>query len=293
MKLLIVLSILVVSYLVTISNNQVTKPFITILLTGDVMLGRTVMTTSLDKNDPTYPFREVSDVLKSADITFINLENPVVTNCPETVVGLIFCADPKMVQGLTYAGVDIVNLANNHSKNYGQSGVDQTVNYLKQANIASIGLNNVTMKQSSNVKFAFVGFDKSQQANPKLTQDEKNLLIKANLESDVLIVAMHWGVEYQNKALPGVRALAKELVDLGAEVVVGHHPHWVQDWETIGDTPVFYSLGNFIFDQMWSENTRKGMAVRLTFDGVKLVKQEFLPVFMQNHAQPRFVNNLN
>lgn len=278
---------------VGIVNTPIQKPpeTVEIILTGDVMLGRTVMTTSLDdKKDPTYPFHYVANILKSADLTFINLENPIIKNCPRHYDGFKFCADPRMIEGLTYAGIDIVNLANNHSKNYGQNGVDQTVKYLKNVGIDSIGLDDLIKKEIKGVKFGFLGFEKSQLGNPKLTQAEADLIKQSDKKVDILIIAMHWGVEYQNKALPGVRSLAKELVDLGADVVVGSHPHWVQDWETIYNVPVFYSLGNFTFDQMWSENTRKGMAVKLTYEGPKLVKQEFLPVFMQNHAQPQWIN---
>ncbi len=96
-------------------------------------------------------------------------------------------------------------------------------------------------------------------------------------------------MEYQNTALPGVQNLARQLVDLGADVIVGHHPHWVQNIEHIEGKPVYYSLGNFIFDQMWSEETKKGLAIRLTFDGVKIVKEEKLPTYMKQTGQPEWV----
>lgn len=260
----------------------------TIVITGDVMLGRTVMTTSLDKNEPTYPFTYVADTLRIPDITFINLENPIVENCPRHTGGFKFCADPSMIQGLTFSGVDVVTLANNHSYNYGADGVNQTRNLLSQNGIESTGLDNLIIKEVNGTKFGFLGFEKSQLGYPKLTELEKKLVRESNAKIDVLIVAMHWGVEYQDKALPGVRILARELVNLGADVIVGSHPHWVQDWETIGGVPVYYSLGNFVFDQMWSQKTREGLAVKLTFDGKNIVNEERLPVFMKNHAQPQF-----
>lgn len=261
----------------------------TMILTGDVMLGRTVMTTSLDKNDPTYPFSNVADTLKSADLTFINLENPITQGCPRHYDGFKFCADPKMIEGLTYSGVDVVTLANNHSKNYGDDGVAQSQKLLSNAGIDSTGTGNLVTREVNGTRFGFLGFEKSQQSNPRLTTHERSLIIESNKKVDVLIVAMHWGVEYQNKALPGVRTLAREIVDLGADVIVGSHPHWVQDWETINGVPVYYSLGNFVFDQMWSENTKKGLAVKVTFENKKILKQDFMPTYMKNHAQPEFV----
>jgi poly-gamma-glutamate synthesis protein (capsule biosynthesis protein) len=101
---------------------------------------------------------------------------------------------------------------------------------------------------------------------------------------------MHWGVEYQEKALPGVRGLAKEIIEYGADLIVGHHPHWVQDWEFIDGKPVFYSLGNFVFDQMWSEKTKKGLAVVLTYESNgNLADYKLLPTYMFSWSQPEFV----
>ena len=94
------------------------------------MLGRTVMTTSLDKNDPIYPFRNVYGRLEEADVVFVNLENPIIANCPRKLTGLVFCADPRMLAGLIFSGIDIVSLANNHTRNYGEKGLTETKKYL-------------------------------------------------------------------------------------------------------------------------------------------------------------------
>lgn len=86
------------------------------------MLGRSVMIKSLSMNDPVYPFRKVAEKLNQADIVFVNLESPLVANCPSSNSGFKFCADPKMIEGLKFAGVDVVSLANNHTLNYGRGG---------------------------------------------------------------------------------------------------------------------------------------------------------------------------
>ena len=123
-----------------------------------------------------------------------------------------------------------------------------------------------------------------------MTTEEQELLETSDAQVNVLIVGMHWGVEYQNVALPGVKKLAGEMVELGADVVVGHHPHWVQDFETIEGKPVYYSLGNFVFDQMWSDETREGMAVKLVFEKDQLVSEKQMRVFMEEWAQPKWTN---
>ena len=254
------------------------------------MLGRTVMTTALDRNDFVYPFRQIGDYLSPANITFVNLENPVVTNCPERVEGLVFCSSPEMLEGLVYSGSDVVNLANNHTLNHGKGGFEETKKYLDAAGISYTGDNNLAIKQLNNITFGFLGFDKSQQANPKLSAAEINLISQSDVKVDVLVVAMHWGVEYQDKALPGVTKLAHEIVELGADVVVGHHPHWVQNTEHYNGVPIYYSLGNLVFDQMWSEKTRQGLLVKLTFENNKIVKEEFVKTYMEDWAQPEKVS---
>ena len=86
------------------------------------------------------------------------------------------------------------------------------------------------------------------------------------------------------------RDWATFMVEAGADVIAGHHPHWVQEIEYIDEVPVYYSLGNFVFDQMWSEETKKGLVVKLTFEDGEIVNEELLPTYMSFHAQPEFVN---
>ncbi len=259
---------------------------VTILLTGDVMLGRSVMTKSLDLNDPTYPFKNVSQELKSADLVFVNLENPIIDNCPRRTDGMIFCALPRMIEGLTYAGIDVANLANNHTLNYGADGKSKTTNFLTDAGISSVGYQNLVVKNVGGTKFGFMGFEF---IDSDITETDMKLVRDANLKVDVLIVAVHWGSEYQATANIHQRTTAKKLIESGADVIAGSHPHWVQDIEYIDGKPVYYSLGNFVFDQMWSEKTRQGLAIKLTFNKNKIVSEEKLPIYMRNWAQPEWV----
>lgn len=258
----------------------------TIMLTGDVMLGRTVMTKSLDSNNPNYPFEKVSDELSEADIVFVNLENPIVSNCPRNSESLIFCADPVMAEGLVAAGIDIVNLANNHSRNYGENGLFETVEFLDEKEILTTGLGEVVVKESKGIKYGFLGFDFISKT-PR--ENDYELVTKSVDEVDVLIVGVHWGAEYRSEPAEIQKQWAKELVEAGADVVVGHGSHWVQGVEYINEKPVYYSLGNFVFDQMWSEKTKKGLIMKLTFRNGNLIKEEKLPTYMSSWAQPEFI----
>lgn len=286
----------------SLEKNATDPKPVKLFLVGDVMLGRTVMTTALDRySDPTYPFLKVSDRMREADIVFANLENPIVEGCPRHYSGFKFCADPKMVEGLVYAGVDVVTLANNHSRNYGQNGLEQTVNYLNNSGIKATGVGELVTVEKNAVEFGFLGFDFLTNTP---TDEDFNLVKLSDKQVDVLVVGVHWGVEYKDIANEYQREWARKLVENGADLVVGHHPHWVQDVECFdsdsrgvgskhlggvcGGKLVFYSLGNFIFDQMWSKKTREGLVVEVIYNEGEFVS-EALPIFMQNWAQPEFV----
>ena len=270
-----------------ISNSSNPKiPTTRIILAGDVMLGRTVMTKSLSLEDLSYPFRKVADKLKDGDIVFINLESPIVYNCPKIETGFIFCASPEMLNGLSLAGVDIVTLANNHIDNFGKVGINDTKKYLKEVGIEWTNETNLVIKNINNTKFGFLGLNFIFKIP---TEKELNIIKESKGNVDVLILGIHWGVEYSLNPTANQKAWAKSFIENGADVIVGHHPHWVQESGYVEGKPVYYSLGNFIFDQMWSEETKKGVVVELSFMGKELTNQQINNVYMSSWAQPEFV----
>lgn len=251
------------------------------------MLGRSVMGVSFAKNDPSYPFEKVANILKTADIVLGNLENPIISNCPLSNSDLKFCADPKMIQGLKYGGIDILNLANNHTKNYGDEGFTQTENYLKDNGIDYIGAGNLVTQKVNGVRFGFLGFDF---IDNKPQDSDYDLIANSKKEVDVLIVMVHWGLEYSSNPTDDQKSIAGKLVTAGADIVAGTHPHVIQEIDYINGKPVFYSLGNFIFDQMSNEATRRGLSIRLWYSGKILSKTEELRSYMNNFAQPEWSN---
>ncbi len=258
----------------------------TLLLGGDVMLGRSVTVEALDRQrDASFPFKNLTPLFETSDLIFVNLETPILNNCPRQTSGMVFCAPSDMLSGFI-GNKTVVNLANNHTLNHGANGLVETIDILNSKNIDSTGNSNLLIKTVNGTRYGFVGFDYDQQLNPKLREVDKQLIQESKLKVDVLVVAMHWGVEYKAHPSEGQRLLAHELVNLGANVIVGHHPHWVEDTAKIENTPVFYSLGNLIFDQMWSEETRHGLLVRLTFEGKQIVKQELIPTYIEEIGQP-------
>lgn len=258
-----------------------------ITLLGDVMLGRSVMVTSMKQNDFDYPFKKVSSYLRGSDIVFANLESPFAEDCPQTNSGMIFCADPILAKGIINAGINVVTLANNHTGNYGKEGMVTTQKVLTENAIEYTGEGNLVIKEVNGIKFGFLGFNLMYRSPDNL---EKKMIAESDKLVDVLIVGVHWGDEYQPSANNKQRAYARELVGLGADIIAGHHPHWVQDMETINGKKVYYSLGNFVFDQMWSEETRKGIAITLEFDGSDIVSEKITNIYINKLGQPEIVS---
>jgi len=257
-----------------------------IVLGGDVMLGRTVMTKSLISKDPSYPFTKIASELFSADLAVVNLENPIIKNCPETSKSLIFCAVPEMVKGLTRAGIDVVNLANNHTLNYGPKGLEETKEHLSEENIEYVGVGNLVTKNINGTEFGFLGFDFL--TNPP-KQKEFDLVAESAKKVRVLVVSVHRGAEYKENPTEEELSWMRKLVDNGASIVFGHGPHWVQGSEAYKEGIIYYSLGNLVFDQMWSQKTREGLLVRLTFRDGKLLREENIKTYMEEWAQPEVV----
>lgn len=264
---------------------------ITLIAAGDVMLGRAVNGRIHQNRDFTYPFLKSASFLKEADITMINLEAPFVENCPITNTGMIFCADLESVAGLVFAGIDIANIANNHIGNYGKKGLIKTIDLLRENNIHPIGSLLFDDSQDSiiNVKgltLGFLDFNLVDKYEPSIIFNQINQL-KSRV--DILIISVHWGVEYQKQPTKTQIELAHQMIDSGASLIIGHHPHVVQPTEEYHGKLIIYSLGNFVFDQPWSEETKKGMVAKITFKDKKIIKSEFTKIYIPNTYQPELV----
>jgi poly-gamma-glutamate capsule biosynthesis protein CapA/YwtB (metallophosphatase superfamily) len=270
----------------------------TLIAIGDVMLGRSVNAKIRSLNDFTYPFLKTADLLKSADITFINLESPFYNDCPTTNTGMIFCADTRAVEGLVFTGIDIANLANNHIRNYGSEGISLTKTLLRENSITPLGPEpDLIIKEIKGIKFGFLGFDLTSGY-----QEEEiiNVVKEKKNQVDILIVSFHWGIEYAQEPASWQIELAHQVIDAGAALILGHHPHVIQKTEDYspphqnigsgGKGKIVYSLGNFVFDQPWSEATKKGLVGIFTFQDKKLVNSEFKEVYIQNYSQPEFID---
>lgn len=284
----------------SIFSSDVQKPSIppqaiTIIATGDVIPARSVNYQTVTKKNFIWPYEKTSYLLKDSDVTFVNLEAPLVENCPVTQEGMIFCSDTRNIEGLIYANVKVANLANNHSTNYGKSGIDNTVNILKRANIEAVGILGPTHLDIKGSRVAFLGyndigssFNLIAPANESLIQKE---VAQAKNEADIVIVAFHWGDEYTYQPTERQINLAHLAVDSGADLIVGNHPHWIQPVEIYKGKLITYAHGNYIFDQMWSQKTREGVIGRYVFYQNKLISVKFTPVWIDNYGQATLPDN--
>lgn len=264
-----------------------------ILLGGDVMMGRSVGFQMTRKRDFGYPFLLIQDQLRAADLTVVNLENPVIENCPITQEGMIFCSSPGTATALKNAGVDVVNLANNHTLNHGRQGLQSTVEFLNLEKVAYTGLGEPAVVDVRGLQVAILGYlqlgggeSVLAEATPVKLRDDITKLKYKN--PDVVMVTFHWGAEYQLQPVKEQRQLAYAAIDAGADVVFGHHPHWVQGMEFYKGKPIFYSLGNLVFDQTWSWETREGLVAELNFYEDTLAGIVWRPIFMEELGQPQW-----
>lgn len=288
------------------------KPKITtVLAVGDILLSRHVGAQIDKSNNPNLPYALLRDLLNSADITFGNLECPLADSSIPIREGLIFRCLTKYVPGLVNAGFDVLSTANNHAMDQGLDNLEFTIDYLKSQNIVPVGTGEMKEEiiERNGILFGFLAYSYSAFNDGKSTTHpqiatlpslsppfqgggEEGVLQSdiANLKSrgaNIVIVSMHAGTEYTRKPNQEQIDFARAAIDSGADIVIGHHPHWIQTIEIYNGKPIFYSLGNFIFDQEWSRETKEGLMVELSFEAHELRSAKLIPVIIQNFCCPR------
>lgn len=291
------------SWTATLSVEKITK----ILVTGDVLPARSVNAQVMARNNPLWPYEKVSGFINSLnpDITFVNLETPLLENCPVTNEGMIFCGDSKNIEGLKLIEADIVSVANNHIGNYQLNGIKETLGYIKNAGMLPVGESGPIYKTVNGVKFSFLAYNDIEKNNigidladePIIARDLK----KARKNADVVIIMFHWGAEYRSQPDERQKYLAHYAIEQGADLIVSNHPHWIQPLEIYNGKLIMYAHGNFIFDQMWSEETRTGVLGLYTFYEKDLIDVEYFPlkifdygqaVFLEGKEKQEVINNL-
>ena len=276
-----------------------------LLFVGDLMLDRGVE-SSVEKNfngDFNLLFFHLPE-LREADISFANLEGPVSLLGNNVGSKYSFHTNPKVLDAIVNAGFDIVSFANNHVGDWNLKAFTNTLENLSDKNILQTGAGKSkgevikpTVIIKNNIKFGFLGVSdvgpnwmeaKENSAGILLAKDPNlGLIIEdAKKECDVLIVSFHWGEEYKKVHNKRQEYLAKLAIDSGADVIIGHHPHVIEDIGEYKNKPIVYSLGNFIFDQYFSEDTMQGMIYEIEFKDKDIFKTEAKIIKLNKKYQP-------
>lgn len=265
-----------------------------LIATGDVIPARVVNIQATKREDFLWPFAKTADILKQGDITFIDLETPLTKNCPLINDGFKFCGDERHINGLLSSGVDVASIGNNHAGNYGIDGVKNTIELLKSKDILVTGTDGPVYTDVRGITFAFLGYNDIGYKEEGISWADTELIKKEIFDSrkkaDVVVVGVHWGVEYVSQPSERQKELAHLFIDSGADVVIGNHPHWIQPIELYKDKFISYAHGNFVFDQEWSKETKEGVVGKYTFYDDDLIDVEFLPIFIQDWGQPSFLS---
>jgi poly-gamma-glutamate synthesis protein (capsule biosynthesis protein) len=252
--------------------------------------------------------RLVRALLQGADLTIANFENPAPTAWRHHSRGTVFNADPALIGGLAEAGFDWLSLGNNHIRDAGATGIRQTIEHLDAAGIAHSGAGadlaaarRPALLEAGGVTVALLGYDTiaasywaeaDRTGSAPMTEAivREDVAAARAAGADLVIVFPHWGTEYRLGPSSQQLRLGHAAIDAGADLVIGNHPHWAQGLEWYAGRPIWFALGNFVFDQTWSEPTMEGLTLELTFDGTTLVQVRMRPHVILDKAQPNFLD---
>jgi len=237
------------------------KDSVSVLSFGDVMMDRGVRNI-MEKygRDPFEYIKKEGEFIDDFDVVIVNLEGPIVEmpriECQQKAYNFQFASTTP--ERLKSVGVTMVTIANNHTYDCYEKGVLSTKRYLTDVGIEYIGDKIVeksfVVKSIHDKKVAFVGIDNT--ISPSSIYAYYPLIRQLKLENDYIVVHIHWGTEYERRATDAQKTIAHALVDNGADVVFGHHPHVPGPIEIYKDKVIFYSLGNFVFDQTGEYQTQ-------------------------------------
>jgi poly-gamma-glutamate synthesis protein (capsule biosynthesis protein) len=246
---------------------------------GDINLGRRVALDRLRQGDTLYPFAAVADTLRAAHILFGNLESAIALRTRHRdTSGRVFTAPPLAARSLARAGFDIVSTANNHGWDGGRSGVQETMRALTRAGVLFVGsglgrpmAEQPVIVRRNGWRVAFLAVTRAWNAAPNdfYGHEGANYVawgdprwiypalrrIKAEGRADLIVVSVHAGTEFADEPQPSLRRFYEGLIEAGADIVLGHHPHVLQPVVWHHGKPIAQSLGNFIFrlDRPWTE----------------------------------------
>ena len=277
-------NLILVFFLLLCSCTERQEEGLSICFTGDLLLDRGVRQEIERKKSVGYLLTDVKALFQSSNAVVVNLELPFTDTVSAINKKFIFRGEPEWLPELYSNGITHAVLANNHSIDQGREGLVSTYRHLTKAGIVAMGYGKTQQAacepvfiKKGNIELAlyssvplpienWVYLENTHgicqcQSDDLCSSIKKLKQVKPDCK---VIVILHWGSEFQQTPTMTQQIDARRIIDAGAEVIIGHHPHVIQEEEIYKGKPIFYSLGNFIFDQS-KPYTDKGLIVNLKF----------------------------
>src|SRR5690625_1733869 len=287
------------------------EALVTASFVGDMMFGRYVENITKQHGEE-FIFQYVEPFFRASDYVSGNFEHPVALSDDYTEAdkNIHLSAPGKSVDMLKEMNFSVLNVANNHTMDYGEHGRRDTLNLFNETNLDLVGAgrnledaeDTISYQNTNEIRIATLGFTDAYAKGFRATEYRGGILPfdptifipmigEASENADLGVVHAHWGQEYDNDPTTRQRELARAMSDAGADIIIGHHPHVLQSMEVYNDTVIFYSLGNFVFDQGWTRTKNSAIVqYKLLQDGSG--RFEITPLNIRE-AQPRPLSTFN
>jgi poly-gamma-glutamate capsule biosynthesis protein CapA/YwtB (metallophosphatase superfamily) len=276
---------------------------------GDIMLDRSVYNKIRDHGggDFNYIFKNIKDDLLKYDFLVGNLEGPISDKGADRYDLYSFRMKPEALDALRNVGFDGLSVANNHINNWGTEAMEDTFLRLKESGIKVLGggFNDIDASypkivEINGTKIAFLAFSQFDKGKYEATASSSGIVIIsegalkggikiAKENADLVVVIFHFGDEYAEESNSYQKKYSHLAIDLGANLVVGHHPHVVEEVEIYSNSYIAYSLGNFVFDQYFSKETMEGGLLEVTVQNKKIIDVKLQKIQMNKNYQPEIV----
>lgn len=270
---------------------------------GDMMLGDSShflgrgIGSHIERQGIEYPLSLVAERIRQTDLFIANLESPLSATRGTDSWSRVYRGRYESARALRLARRNIATIANNHIREHGPAVLQETRNALAEAGVTAIGFHPNGTRSGAVSHWEQNGLSISLYADSLIREfsgisidirESESWLLEslASDSADIRIVSLHWGDEYVTRPSAEQRQLGRKLVDAGATLVLGHHPHVLQPVEQIGRSLIAYSLGNFLFDQSWTDLTRGAGILEVELEAGGVHTWRFVPTILNRNGQP-------
>lgn len=275
--------------------KELDREDVTIIFGGDMMFDRYIRQMS-DQKGYDHTLDDLASIFSDADLVVANLEGPVTENDSVSLFSeigsrdnYIFTFDPRILETLKSAKM-MVNIGNNHINNFGAEGISSTKSLVKKAQLNYFGDTGTPdeqryyIKEINGQKIGFVNYNAFVKNAVENTISD---IETVSPNADHVILYTHWGEEYSTYSREHEQQLAHHFIDAGADLIIGSHPHVVQESAVYKGKTIYYSLGNFVFDQYFSTETQKGLLVKVVIptDAMRDIVFQEIPIAMNTRGQ--------